>query len=289
MLTKIASLPPPIIHVIQAKGTEQPFTGEYDNFGDVGTYLCRCCGHALFRSNTKFHSGCGWPSFDDNIPGAILREPDADGRRVEILCAACRAHLGHVFEGEGFTIQNIRHCVNSLSLDFVANTEVIETQEIILAAGCFWGVEYYLKRLPGVLKTEVGYTGGTRSYPTYEQVCSQATGHYEAIRVIYDPKKLTDIDLIKYFFEIHDFTQTNGQGPDIGPQYLSAIFYYDDEQKEIAKRVMDRLTDMGYVVATKLLPVSVFWQAEAYHLDYYAKTGKHPYCHQFKKIFSEDE
>lgn len=285
MLVKDASLPPHVIHVVQEKGTERPYTGEYDNFGDIGTYLCRRCGLALFRSKTKFHSGCGWPSFDDNIPGAILREQDADGRRTEILCARCHAHLGHVFEGEGFTGLNTRHCVNSLSLDFVANLEVVDTREAILAAGCFWGVEYYLKRLPGVLKTEVGYTGGKRDYPSYEQVCSGATGHYEAIRIIYDPAVLSYADLIRYFFEIHDFSQTDGQGPDLGSQYLSAIFYYDDQQKEEAINVIHWLEARDYSVATRLLPVTSFWQAEKYHLDYYAKTGKQPYCHRHQKIF----
>ena len=285
MLNKKSSLSPMIAHVVADKGTEQPYTGEYDNFGESGTYLCRQCGLGLFRSLTKFHSGCGWPSFDDNIPHAILRETDADGRRTEILCRQCHAHLGHVFEGEQFTDKNTRHCVNSLSLDFVPNLDVIDTEEAILAAGCFWGVEYYLKKLPGVLKTEVGYTGGKKAYPTYEEVCSHATGHYEAIRVLYDPKQLSYADLLKHFFEIHDFTQTNGQGPDIGPPYLSAVFYYDEQQKEVAERIVTVLEEKGFSVATTILPVSVFWRAEVYHLDYYAKTGKQPYCHRYKKIF----
>ncbi|MHB1222388.1 MAG: bifunctional methionine sulfoxide reductase B/A protein [Gammaproteobacteria bacterium] len=285
MLIKKSSLPPIIAHVVEDKGTEQPYTGEYDNFGESGTYLCRQCGLALFRSLTKFHSGCGWPSFDENIPSAILRETDVDGRRTEIICSRCHAHLGHVFKGEQFTDKNTRHCVNSLSLDFVSNLEVLDTEEAIFAAGCFWGVEYYLKKLPGVLKTEVGYTGGKKAYPTYEEVCSHATGHYEAIRVLYDPKQLSYADLLKYFFEIHDFTQTNGQGPDIGPQYLSAVFYYDAEQKEAAENVVGQLKEKAYDVATKILPVSVFWRAETYHLDYYAKTGKQPYCHRYEKIF----
>lgn len=284
-MNKKASLNEMIRAVVQDKGTERPFTGEYDNFGESGTYLCRQCGLPLFRSQTKFHSGCGWPSFDEEIAGAVLREQDVDGRRTEILCSRCHAHLGHVFQGEGLTAKNTRHCVNSLSLDFVPQQDIQDTEEAIYAAGCFWGVEYYFKQLPGVLKTEVGYTGGGKQHPTYQEVCSESTGHYEAIRVLYDPSKISYLALTKYFFEIHDPSQTTGQGPDIGHQYQSAIFYYDEQQKTIATQVINELERQGVKVATKLLPVSVFWRAELYHQDYYAKTGKTPYCHRYTKKF----
>ncbi len=287
MVLKTASLPDIVLAVVQDKGTEKPFSGEYDQFGEKGTYLCRQCGLPLFRSQTKFHSGCGWPSFDEEIAGHVKSVTDADGRRIEILCSRCSAHLGHVFKGEGFTGKNTRHCVNSLSLDFIPDLTVQDTEEAIYAAGCFWGVEYYLKQLPGVLKTEVGYQGGSKLNPTYQDVCEGNTGHYEVIRVIYDPSKITYEALTKVFFEIHDPTQADGQGPDIGEQYLSVVFYYDEEQKKIALTLITELEQMGYHIATKVLPVSVFWRAENYHQDYYTKTGKQPYCHRYQAKFKK--
>lgn len=285
MMKKTSSLTPDTLAIVINKGTEKPYTGEYEEIDQAGSYLCRQCGLALFRAESKFHSGCGWPSFDSEIKGAVSHLPDADGRRTEILCARCSAHLGHVFTGEQHTALNVRHCVNSASLDFVSDREVTDTAEAILAAGCFWGVEYYLKKLPGVLKTQVGYTGGKKTYPSYNDVCSGSTGHVEAIRVVYDPKKLSYESLIKYFFEIHDPTQTNGQGPDLGWQYLSVIFYYDEHEKKISENLIQTLKEKGFPVATRLLPVSVFWPAEIYHQDYYTKNKKEPYCHRYEKKF----
>ncbi len=285
MILKTASLPPNILNIIRDKGTEMPFSGEYDEFEGSGSYLCRQCGLALFRSQTKFPSGCGWPSFDEEIVGTVSQYSDADGQRTEVVCHRCHAHLGHVFQGEGFTAKNIRHCINSLSLDFVTDLTIKDSEEAIFAAGCFWGVEYYFKKLPGVVKAEVGYTGGHKPYPSYEEVCRGNTGHIEAIRVLYDPERLNYEQLTKYFFEIHDPTQENGQGPDIGEQYLSRIFYYNEEQKSVAELLIQQLKQQDYSVVTKLLPVNIFWRAENYHQDYYQKTGKQPYCHFYVRRF----
>jgi len=270
-MDKTKSLTPDTIDIVKDQGTEPPNTGKYNTFDGEGTYLCRRCGLALFRSSHKFLSSCGWPSFDDELPNTIKRLMDKDGRRIEIRCQRCDAHLGHVFMGEGHTQTNQRHCVNSLAIEFVANKEVTDTEEAIYAGGCFWGVQHSLQQQEGVLLTEVGYTGGTVTAPTYKQVCSRKTGHFEAVRVVYDSKRISFKALTKVFLEIHNPTQADGQGPDIGPQYRSVIFYYNDEQKAIAKKSIKTLEDKGLKIATQLLPVSVFWPAEEYHQDYYQK------------------
>ena len=277
-------LTPEEAYVIEQKGTERPFTGKYYQFDEEGTYLCRRCNAPLYRSTDKFDAHCGWPSFDDEIKGAIKRTTDADGYRTEITCANCGAHLGHVFMGEGFTPKNTRHCVNSLSLGFEpAKTESHDTA--LFASGCFWGTEYYLKKAAGVIATQVGYTGGTVQNPSYKQVCTGTTGHYECVHVVFDPNIISYEELTKLFFETHNPEQTNGQGPDIGPQYRSAIFYANDSQKQTAQQLITILTQKGLKVATELKPATHFWPAEDYHQDYYAKTGGSPYCHIYRKLF----
>ncbi len=271
-------------HVIERKGTEPPFTGMYTFTEAPGTYLCKRCSSELYRSEDKFASHCGWPSFDDEIPGAVERRPDADGRRVEIVCKACSAHLGHVFAGEGQTAKNVRHCVNSVSLDFRPAAQ-LATETAVLASGCFWGTQYFLSRIPGVSKTTVGYSGGTVDNPTYEQVCGKKTGHLEAVEVIFDPKVASYDVILRVFFETHDFSQKNGQGPDIGPQYLSAIFAKTPAQETSARKLIDELKAMGHEVATQIRPSATFWPAEGYHQLYYERKGDQPYCHVYRQIF----
>jgi len=272
--------------VIVHKGTEMPYSGKYDKFFQDGIYRCKRCNAPLYYSKDKFNSGCGWPSFDDEIKGAVKRQVDADGRRVEIVCANCGAHLGHVFEGEQFTPKNTRHCVNSISLVF---EEVDESRykRAYFAGGCFWGVEYHFDNLDGVIVAKSGYMGGKTKNPTYEDVCYKDTGHLETVEVIYDPKKISFEKLAKLFFEIHDPTQTNGQGPDIGSQYLSAVFYNSEDEKRVVEDLINQLEKKALKVATKLIPSCEheFYEAEDYHQDYYKKHNKLPYCHVYKKRF----
>jgi len=272
--------------VINRKGTELPFTGKYADYGKSGTYVCRKCGTALYYSSSKFKSGCGWPSFDDEIRGAVRRLPDADGLRTEIECAVCGGHLGHVFTGEGYTPKNIRHCVNSVSVDFVpTHIEPGTYGTAIFAGGCFWGVEYFMQRAPGVVSVMSGYTGGHKSDPTYEQVCSGTTGHAEAVKIVYDPKRTTYATLLRLFLEIHDPTQVGGQGPDRGEQYRSEIFFMNSYQKEVAENNLNVLRSKGLRVSTALSKASQFYPAEDYHQNYYSKTGKLPYCHRYTRRF----
>lgn len=280
-----SKLTPEEENVILRKGTEQPFTGKYNRHKEKGTYVCKRCNAPLYRSDDKFDTQCGWPSFDDEIKGAVKRLPDPDGERTEIVCANCGAHLGHVFNGEGLTPKSIRHCVNSISLNFIPAKRAGETQKAIFAAGCFWGVEYYLSKAKGVKQTTVGYIGGKTGHPTYEEVSSHTTGHAEAVEVIFAPKETTFEELAKLFFEIHDFTQVNRQGPDIGDQYRTEIFYTNEHQKQVAEKLIGLLKAKGYKVATKVTQASTFWKAEDYHQGYYDHKGTTPYCHIRKKIF----
>jgi peptide methionine sulfoxide reductase msrA/msrB len=323
--SNMKKLTPQEERVIVYKSTEAPFTGKYDKHFEKGVYTCKRCGTELFESSSKFASHCGWPSFDEQIPGRVKWQPDPDGRRTEIICATCGAHLGHVFLGEGYTEKNTRYCVNSISMDFIpaeqrtnrssavgagsslgmpagrpaaessanpsderrgtSDDPAPKTERALFASGCFWGTEYYLQRAPGVISTTVGFTGGHVAHPTYKQVCTGQTGHAETVEVVYDPAKTSYEKLAKLFFETHDFTQWHRQGPDIGPQYRSAIFYLNDEQKQTAERLVRELRKMGYAVKTEVTRAGPFWPAEDYHQDYYNKTGKTPYCHIYRPIF----
>lgn len=267
------------------KGTEPPGSGEYLHNKRSGVYHCRQCDAPLYRSEDKFDSGCGWPAFDDEIPGAVLHKPDADGSRTEILCANCGGHLGHVFQGERLTPKNTRHCVNSLSMRFEPSAGDSRENVAYFAAGCFWGVEHLFKKEPGVTGTSVGYMGGRLDSPGYRDVCRGDSGHAEVLRVTYDSGKTDFGKLCRLFFEIHDFTQVNGQGPDLGEQYRSEIFTVNESQAKTANGILDELIGMGYEPATRVTPAARFWPAEEYHQDYYGKNGKTPYCHARRKIF----
>ena len=158
-------------------------------------------------------------------------------------------------------------------------------QKAYFASGCFWGTEYWFMKVTGVQSTAVGFMGGALENPSYPQVKTGLTGHLECVEVEYDTTKTSYENLVKLFFETHDFTQTDGQGPDIGSQYLSCIFYANEGEKAIATAFIRRLEEKGYKVATQLQPASVFWIAEDYHQQYYEHKGAQPYCHSYRKVF----
>jgi peptide methionine sulfoxide reductase msrA/msrB len=286
---KYNKLTPEEENVIVNKGTEAPFTGKYEDFWQKGVYVCKRCGATLYLSDNKFDAHCGWPSFDDAIPGAVKRHPDPDGQRTEIECTNCGAHLGHVFLGEGLTAKNTRYCVNSISMNFISAAEWAKshpkTDTAIFAGGCFWGVQYYLEKTKGVISTETGYINSKTPHPTYEQVCTGKTGAAEAVRVVFNPALVSYEDVAKMFFDIHDPTELNRQGPDVGLQYRSAVFYKNDAQKATAEKLIGILKIKGLDVQTKVVKADNFWLAEDHHQHYYDRNGEEPYCHKFVQRF----
>ncbi|MDR0995329.1 MAG: peptide-methionine (S)-S-oxide reductase MsrA [Tannerella sp.] len=153
------------------------------------------------------------------------------------------------------------------------------------SSGCFWGTEYYFRKAPGVVDTATGFMGGHVEHPSYRQVKTGTTGHLECVAVTYDPALTSYENLVKYFFETHDFTQTDGQGPDIGSQYLSCLYYGNEAEKAVGEKYIRLLQEKGYAVATALRPAATFWKAEDYHQQYYEHLGAQPYCHKYTKIF----
>jgi peptide methionine sulfoxide reductase msrA/msrB len=274
-----AALTPEQFDVMRKSGTERPFTGRYNDFWEKGTYVCAGCGTPLFRSEAKYDHGTGWPSFTapvDEMNLAYKDDYSLLAKRIEVRCAVCGAHLGHVFD-DGPEPTFLHYCVNSASLDFKPEAAAKEasaetgtksraTETATFAAGCFWGVQHKLDQVPGVVATVVGYTGGRTVAPTYEEVCTDRTGH----------AVIGYADLVRRFFEIHDPTQVNRQGPDRGTQYRSAIFYHGEAQKEAALKVMDDVAKSGRFkkpLATELVPASAFYKAEEYHQKYFEKHG----------------
>ncbi|MCK5785536.1 MAG: bifunctional methionine sulfoxide reductase B/A protein [Candidatus Sabulitectum sp.] len=272
-------------YVIVHGGTEMPNSGVYVDTFEGGIYTCKRCGAPLFISETKFQAHCGWPAFDQAIEGAVRMIPDDDGVRTEIRCASCNGHLGHVFTGEGYTETDTRHCVNSISMDFIPGDNI---ETAYFAGGCFWGVEYTFDHTAGVLSAESGYMGGNVDNPEYSEVCSGSTGHTETVKVVFDNRVTTFREQAMTFFEIHDPTQENGQGVDTGTQYRSAVFYTTGEQLTVVNDLISILTDRGYVIATEVSPAQSFWQAEDYHQNYFDSNGAGYGCHARVNRFTRE-
>jgi peptide methionine sulfoxide reductase msrA/msrB len=275
-------LTPDQYRIMRGKGTERAFCGGLLANKEQGMYLCAGCDLPLFESGSKFESRTGWPSFFQPAAPENVRETQdlSHGMvRTEITCARCDSHLGHLFD-DGPRPTGLRFCLNSESLKFVPTTELknhgedpprTETAEMVIAGGCFWCVEAVFRELDGVLDVISGYAGGDAATANYQAVCSGDTSHAEAVKIIYDPKKISYEKLLEVHFNTHDPTTLNRQGADTGPQYRSAIFYANDREKELAGAFIGDLNAskaFKHPMVTTLEPLTQFYPAEAYHQNY---------------------
>jgi peptide methionine sulfoxide reductase msrA/msrB len=272
--------------ILLEKDTERPFCGLLLDNKQEGVYVCRLCGLPLFRSDAKFKSGTGWPSFFQPADPAHVKEVKDSSHgmaRTETLCARCGSHLGHVFD-DGPKPTGLRYCMNSDALKFYAKGETlpaesqpVQAETAYFAGGCFWGVEDQLSQVPGVIDAVSGYMGGKTANPTYEQVVSHKTGHAETVKVVFDPKRVTYPQLLAWFFKLHDPTQVNRQGPDVGDNYRSAIFAANEGQAKEAKVFIEEQQKSAKFkhrkIATQVVTGETFYEAEGYHQDYHAKHG----------------
>ena len=290
--------------VTQQCGTEPPFHNAYWDNHKPGIYVDVVSGQPLFSSLDKFDSGTGWPSFTQPLKNEdVVEKKDSTlgMERNEVRSSLADSHLGHVFN-DGPGAGGLRYCINSAALKFIpvedmdqagygqyldsfVKAGVIKTpvhETAILAGGCFWGMEEIIRKIPGVIKTTVGYSGGATPDPSYEDVCSGTTGHAESIQVVFDPARLSYESLLDYFFRMHDPTTLNQQHNDVGTQYRSAIFYTSDEQKQGAERAKTRWDKSGKFkrpITTEITAATAFYSAEEYHQKYLVKHPGGYTCH----------
>lgn len=303
-------LTPEQYRITQECGTERPFDNAYWNYKEAGIYVDIVSGEPLFSSLEKYDSGSGWPSFTKPIDKEHIQErPDTSHgmTRTEIRSSKAGSHLGHVFP-DGPGPEGLRYCVNSASLRFIPVSKLDvegygefkklfskedetrseaskELARATLAGGCFWGIEELIRSLPGVVETTVGYTGGDLKNPTYEDVKTGKTGHAEAVQILFDPKKISYEEVLRFFFRLHDPTTLNRQGNDRGTQYRSAIFVHNDEQRKIAERIrkeVDESKKWSSKVVTTIEEAKTFYSAESYHQDYLQKNSGGYTCHYLR-------
>jgi peptide methionine sulfoxide reductase msrA/msrB len=289
--------------VTQENATEPAFQNEFWNNHQEGIYVDIVSGKPLFSSKDKFDSGCGWPSFTKPLEASGIKEKQDTSYgmvRTEVRSTAANSHLGHVFDDGPADKGGLRYCINSASLRFVPVADLakegyglylplfglaaVQPQKVelaTLAGGCFWGMQELLRQQPGVISTEVGYTGGTVANATYEN----HEGHAEAVNIRFDPTKTSYEALLHFFFRMHDPTTLDRQGNDIGTSYRSAIFYHSEEQKRVAEKVK-ALAAVAWKkpVVTEIVPAGPWWRAEDYHQDYLQKDPGGYTCHYVRNI-----
>ncbi|MGV8087337.1 MAG: bifunctional methionine sulfoxide reductase B/A protein [Candidatus Woesearchaeota archaeon] len=282
-------------YVTKQCGTEPAFNNAYWNNHQPGIYVDTNTGEPLFTSLDKFDSGTGWPSFTKPITNSSVEEKIDNTlgiTRTEVRTNA--SHLGHVFD-DGPN-GKLRYCINSAALKFISYSDMEKEgyaelkilfpyKKATFAGGCFWGVEKILEDIPGIIDVVSGYTGGITENPTYKQVSTGKTEHAESVQVTFDPNIITYEELLDYFWRLHDPTQEDRQGPDVGTQYRSVIFYHDEEQRIIAedsKKAFDAKKIFNRPAVTQIVPAEQFYPAEEYHQDYY---DNHPglVCHALRE------